>query len=156
MIALSGAAPDLARAEECAADALASGAALHKLREMIAAQGGDARVVDDPGRLPAAPRRARLAAARDGVVQGLDAGAIGRAAVLLGAGRSRVDERVDPAVGVVVLRAPGERVRKGEAVLEMHYRHDRSLAEAMNVCAGAIAVADEPPPATRLVLCEVR
>ena len=156
MIVLAGAAPDLPRAEARATGALASGAALEKLREMIAAQGGEPRVVDDPGRLPAAPHRARLPAPHDGVVRELDAGAIGHAAVLLGAGRSRMDEAVDPAVGLVILRAAGERVKAGEAVLELHFRHHESLAAAMTVAAGAIAVAETPAAPSRLVLCEVR
>ena len=103
------------------ARALETGAAADKLRAMIAAQGGDPAVVDDPGRLPRATAAVEVVRAdRSGVVAGVDAELVGRAAAALGAGRERKDDAVDPAAGVVVVRGVGDTVRAGDPVLELH------------------------------------
>ena len=95
MLVLSGGAAGEAEADARVRQALASGAALEKFRDIIAAQGGDPKVVDDYARLPAAAHREDWRAPRDGIVAWLDAELIGRAAVALGAGRDRADARPD-------------------------------------------------------------
>jgi pyrimidine-nucleoside phosphorylase len=155
MIALARLDPDVERARARAAEALDSGHALEKFRRMIAAQGGDPRVVDDGALLPAASQIARVPAPRGGVVTGLHAELVGRATVALGAGRTRVNDAVDHAVGAVVLAAPGTRVAAGEPVLELHYRAETSLPEALELAARAIEVSDAPVPALALILGEV-
>jgi pyrimidine-nucleoside phosphorylase len=152
MVELAGAAADLRDAEAKARAALASGRGLEKLRQVIERQGGDPKVVDDYSRLPAAPRREVLRAEREGHVQGFDALAVGRAAGALGAGRDRVEDKVDPAVGALVLVRPGEQVKAGEPLLELHYRDGAKLAAALELLRGACPVADAPPPETPLVL----
>jgi pyrimidine-nucleoside phosphorylase len=155
MIAIARLDPDVERARTRAIEALGSGRALEKFRRMIVAQGGDPRVVDDGGLLPAAPQTARVPAPRDGVVTGLHAELVGRATVALGAGRTRVDETVDHAVGVMVLAAPGTPVAAGDPVLELHYRAEKNLPEALQFAARAIEVSDVPVPARPLILGEV-
>src|SRR5262249_20739250 len=86
------------------ARALQGGAALEKMREIVRAQGGDARVCDDPAAvLPRAPHETAVRARRGGRVAAIDAAAVGTAVVVLGGGRRRKEDRVDPAVGVSVL-----------------------------------------------------
>ena len=155
MIAIARLDPDVERARTRASEALGSGRALEKFRRMIVAQGGDPRVVDDSGVLPAASQTARVPAPRDGVVTGLHAELVGRATVALGAGRTRVDETVDHAVGVMVLAAPGTPVAAGDPVLELHYRAEKNLPEALQFAARAIEVSDVPVPARPLILGEV-
>ena len=155
MIAIARLDPDVERARTRAIEALGSGRALEKFRRMIVAQGGDPRVVDDSGVLPAASQTARVPAPRDGVVTGLHAELVGRATVALGAGRTRVDETVDHAVGVMVLAAPGTPVAAGDPVLELHYRAEKNLPEALQFAARAIEVSDVPVPARPLILGEV-
>jgi len=119
---------------------LTSGAALRKFRELIAAQGGDARVVDEPARLPQAKFKVPLVAPRTGVVTDVDAMGVALAALVLGAGRARAEAAVDPAVGVNALVKSGERVAAGAPLCVMHASDEKALAEAKEMLAQAIAV----------------
>ncbi len=96
-----------------------------------------------------------MKASRAGFVSRLDAELIGRASVVLGAGRDRVQDPVDPAVGIMVLAKPGTRVSAGEGVLELHYRDRTRLASAEPLVGRAIVIADVAPPASPLILGEV-
>lgn len=120
MVFLGGRAGSLGEAGALVRAALASGAAQEKMRAWVRAQGGDPAVVDDPDLLPAAHKRQEVRAERGGWVAGIDARAVGRAALALGAGRTKKDERVDPAVGVVLHRKVGSRVEAGEALATLH------------------------------------
>src|SRR5262249_61358612 len=95
---------------------LADGSALEKFRQIVAAQGGDPRVCDDPvGVLPpAAPESSAVVARQAGFVVAIDAEAVGRAVVLLGGGRQRKEDRIDPTGGVDVLVKLGHEVRDGD------------------------------------------
>jgi pyrimidine-nucleoside phosphorylase/thymidine phosphorylase len=120
MVRLAGLAPGRDPALAAVRRAVEGGAALARLREIVAAQGGDPAAVDDLSRLPRAPRRREVPAPAAGVVQAVDAEAVGLAAMALGAGRLRVEDRVDPAVGVVVRRKVGEPVERGEPLAVLH------------------------------------
>jgi pyrimidine-nucleoside phosphorylase len=152
MLVVAGVAVDQGEAEARVRKALTSGAGVEKFRQIVAHQGGDPRVVDDYGRLPAAPDRALVAAAHDGFVGGLQAELVGRAAVALGAGRNRVDESVDHAVGIRVLVPPGTAVRGGDPVFEVHHRGGRGLDAALPLLRDAIAISDVPPAARPLIV----
>ncbi len=120
MVFLGGRARSRGEAGALVRAALASGAAREKMRAWVRAQGGDPAVVDDPDLLPAAHKRQEVRAECGGWVAGIDARAVGRAALALGAGRTKKDERVDPAVGVVLHRKVGSRVEAGEALATLH------------------------------------
>jgi pyrimidine-nucleoside phosphorylase len=145
MVRLGGLAATLEEAEGKVRAALASGAGLEKFQQIIARQGGDPRVLDDYTRLPAAPHRETLRADRAGYVRGFEAERLGRATVLLGAGRDRVEDSVDPAVGAVVLARPGQKVRAGDALLGLHYRDAARLEAAKALLRGACPVEDSQP-----------
>jgi pyrimidine-nucleoside phosphorylase len=125
MLLLGGAAPSVGEARERIAAAIADGRGLAKLTEIVRAQGGDPEAVRDPGRLPRAPRTYDVAAPSAGHVAAIDAEAIGLASVALGAGRARIEDRVDPAVGIVVHKKLGDRVERGEPLCTVH-EGDRS------------------------------
>jgi len=91
-------------------------------------------------------------ASRAGFLTRLDAGLVGRAAVALGAGRSKVGDAVDPAVGAVVRARPGERLAAGDAVVELHHRDDGRLDEARRLVEQAVTIGDEAPLVGPLVL----
>jgi pyrimidine-nucleoside phosphorylase len=146
MLLLGGVAADLVQAEAKVREALSSGRGLEKFRAVISRQGGDPRVVDDYRLLPAAPLRALVRAPRAGYVVGLDAELIGRATMLLGAGRDRVEDTIDHGVGAVVLTPPGSQVSGGEPVLEVHYRDPARLQAALELFDRACAISDAPPP----------
>jgi thymidine phosphorylase len=101
---------------------LADGSALQKLRQVIKAQGGDAAVVDDHARLPRARVVIPVHAPRSGYVHELDALEVGLLAQQLGAGRTRTEDSIDPAVGIWLHKKPGDRVKKGEPLADIHAR----------------------------------
>jgi pyrimidine-nucleoside phosphorylase len=125
MLVLGGVAPDLPSARDAVGAAIADGRGLAKLEEIVRAQGGEAAAIRDPERLPRAPRTYEVRAPAAGRVVALDAEAVGLAAVALGAGRARLEDRVDPAVGLVVHHKVGDAVERGEPLCTVH-EGDRS------------------------------
>jgi pyrimidine-nucleoside phosphorylase len=156
MLIVGGVASDRADADRRLRDAIASGAGLDRFRQIIEVQGGDPAVVDDYSRLPHVTNRHLVAADRSGFVASLDAELVGRASVALGAGRDRVDDPVDPAVGILVCAKPGDPVRAGDPVLEIQYRDSSRLATAVALAERAVAIGDAPPAARALIVGEVR
>lgn len=119
---------------------IADGGALRKFSEMVAAQGGDARVADDPGRLPQAKLKVPLPASQAGFVQDVDAMGVALAALRLGAGRAKTEDKIDPAVGVSALVKVGERVEAGASLCVIHANDDKALADAKGMLAAAIKI----------------
>src|SRR2546430_1358391 len=103
-------------AREMMHDAIASGRALTKLEEIVAAQGGDAAAVRDPSRLPRSAHAKQFKAKRAGVVQSVDPRAIGYGVIALGGGRSNMEDTIDPAVGFVISAKPSRRVESGQVL----------------------------------------
>jgi pyrimidine-nucleoside phosphorylase len=132
--------------------ALTSGQGLEKFKAIIAQQGGDPRVVEEYGRLPTAPQRTMVKAARSGYVASLDAELVGRATMVLGAGRNRVDDVVDPSVGAMVLANRGASVRVGDPLLELYYREEASLDTAIPMVRSAYVFSDAAPVPQPLIL----
>jgi pyrimidine-nucleoside phosphorylase len=156
MLILGKVAGDRADADRQVHAAINSGRALDCFRQIIEGQGGDPRVVDDYTRLPAAPSRHVIAAGRSGYLARLDAELVGRASVALGAGRDRVEDAVDPAVGIVLLTKPGARVHAGDGVFELHYREPAKLDAALALAGRAITIGDEAPAGRAIIVGEVR
>jgi pyrimidine-nucleoside phosphorylase len=156
MLVLGRVASDRPDGERRVREAIASGAGLERFRRIIELQGGDPRVVDDYRRLPAVGTGHVVKAARDGFVTALDAELVGRASVALGAGRDRVEDAVDPAVGILVLAKPGDPVRAGDGVLELRFRDRARLQAAGALVLRAIGIADTPPSTQPLIVGEVR
>ncbi len=155
MVVLGRVAPDRAAADRLVRDAIQSGAGLERFRQIIEQQGGDPRVVDDYARLPAAANRHVVTASRGGYLARLDAELVGRASVALGAGRDRVEDPVDPGVGIVIHAKPGDRVSQGERVLELHYRDTVRRDAALALVGRAVDIADEPPVVRPILVGEV-
>jgi pyrimidine-nucleoside phosphorylase len=132
--------------------ALSSGAGLEKLREVIALQGGDPRVCDDPSLLPRASETVILRADRDGRVKRLGARAIGHSAMLLGAGRETVDGPIDPAVGFVFHKKVGDPVAVNEPIVTVHAGRPGRLERVLAGLRASIEVGREAPPTVPLVL----
>ncbi len=133
MLRLAGIAADPAMA-------LADGRALERYRAMIAAQGGDP---DAPP--PRAAYAETVPAPASGWLDGLDARAVGVASWRLGAGRARKEDPVNPAAGVICLAKPGDRVDRGQPLLELRSDDWARLGPAREALAGAIVVGSRPP-----------
>jgi pyrimidine-nucleoside phosphorylase len=155
MLVAAGTARTRAEAHAMCGNAIDSGAALEKFRTIIERQGGDPRVVDDYGRLPAAPCQHVVEAESAGFVTLLDAGLLGRASVALGGGRDRVDDAIDPGVGIMIRAIVGDAVRRGDAILELHYRDEGRLQAALPLVMSAVQVGAERPTGQKLIIEEV-
>jgi pyrimidine-nucleoside phosphorylase len=139
--ALLGRSPDEGREE--AHRAFSSGGAAEAFRRMVEAQGGDPKVVDDPQAvLPRAPVVSPIRADRTGYLSAVEAEAIGRAAVALGAGRVRKGDPVDPAVGIVFTPKVGDRIEEGQDLGEIHARDEDACSEAASRLLAALTVTE--------------
>ena len=155
MVLMADKAATSTEAERLVRRALSSGEGLAKFQQMVARQGGDASVVDDPTRLALASGREIVRAARAGYVTGLDAMLVGRAAAALGAGRATADDRVDHGVGIKVLATLGALVRAGEPILELYHRDGLGLRDAVDLAGQAIELGAAPPMAQPLMVGEI-
>jgi pyrimidine-nucleoside phosphorylase len=155
LLRLGGLAADDVEAEGAVREALASGRALERLEAMVAAQGGDARCIREPGRLPRAPRTVTLTSGAAGAIASIDGAAIGHAAVRLGAGRARAGDPVDPAAGVRLLALVGDLVAAGQPIAELHGRDEEAIRDAGRIVSTAIVVSSAAPPPPPLVLARV-
>jgi pyrimidine-nucleoside phosphorylase len=127
--------------------AISSGHALEKLRAVIARQGGDPRVVDTPESLPHAPLVEEYLAPIAGHVRTVEPRQIGEAVVAMGGGRQTMEDRVDPAVGLVLHVQPGARIDAGASLATIHARDANGLAVARAALRAAIVVTPEPSDA---------
>ncbi len=136
--------------------ALSSGKAIETLGRMIERQGGNRAVVDDYSLLPSVKGREHCLAPRGGFVTRMKAEAIGLASNLLGAGRTKVGEPIDHAVGVILLAKPGMRVERGEPLVEIHHREGRGVNAALALCSDAVTIEDAAQPPHPVILGDVR
>jgi len=142
-------------AREKLRNALADGSALRKFAEIVEAQGGDVRCLDDPGRLPQPRLRREIRARRSGFLVSLDAEQVGLAAVELGAGRARKEDRVDFAAGLLLRRRKGDEVRAGDPLAELHAASESRLDAGAARFAAAARIGDGPPARSALLLDRV-
>lgn len=125
--------------------ALDSGAGLAKFRQMVEAQGGDVRAIDQPSRLPAAPRVVPLLATASGYVSAIDARALGVGAMRLGAGRARAGDAIDPAVGLVLRAGVGDFLKAGEAWADAHTGPAGLPDDTRELLSAAVKMSEIPP-----------
>lgn len=151
LIRLGGKAEEEREAERMVLDAIASGRALQKLATMIQAQGGDARVCQDTSRLPSAERIIPVLSQQAGYIAKMDTQSIGTCAQLLGAGREKLGDKIDPAVGIVMKKRVGDFVRTGDVLAEFHVNEQNMLQEAMRRFSAAFAYSKKPVDPPKLV-----
>jgi pyrimidine-nucleoside phosphorylase/thymidine phosphorylase len=155
MLLLGGVAATREQALEACRRSIADGSALERFRKVVAAQGGDPRVCDDPlGVLPKAARVEPFRAARSGFIAGIRAWPVGQASMLLGAGRARVDSTIDPAAGIVFTKTVGDEVRAGDVIAEIHVNpsHAAALPEVLAMLGDATTIDAAAPPHRSLIL----
>ncbi len=142
LLEMAGVAKNVAAAKGMLQKKLTNGEALRKFEEMIAAQGGDARVCEDISRLPAARNRKPIVARASGYVQAIACDQIGYAVIAMGGGRKAVSDSVDPTVGFTAPKKIGEAVNAGEPLMVMHYNDANPEAEAL--VQSAYTIAEKP------------
>jgi pyrimidine-nucleoside phosphorylase len=143
LLVLAGTTPTHDAALRLMEVAVSSGRAAGKLEDIIAAQGGDPDVVDDPGRLPQSAECELYAAARSGVIARIEPRAIGEGVVAMGGGRVRLDDRIDPSVGFVIGVRPGDFVRQGEPLATIFARDEAGVDAGRAALRAAVHIADE-------------
>jgi len=156
MLVMGGVAPDTATARGTLEGSIASGAAMEKLIDVAAAQGGDPSVLADPSLLPRSANERVVAADRPGIVTRCDALDIGLSAMRLGAGRATKEDVIDPAVGITVEVAVGDRVEAGDPLLRLHWNEDDRLAAALPLAERAMTIGDGPAEPPQLIREEIR
>ena len=147
----AGAAPSVEAGIEMLDAKIASGEGLKKFGDMIEAQGGDRRVVEDTSLLPKAPTRVELKADRAGYVTRMITSDIGNAAKLLGAGRERKTDELDLSVGIVMRKRLGEPVKRGDVLATMQVGEKSDRVGAYNLLKRSIVIGDEKPEVPPLI-----
>ena len=144
MLHLGGVSKTVAEGKKESAKLLASGKALDRFRQMVELQGGDPRVVDDLKGLPQARHSQQVLSAKDGYIDSLQCEQIGTACVILGGGRERKEDSVDPAVGIVLHRKVGDRVAAGEPIATIYYNSESRVARAQQLLEESCRISDSP------------
>ncbi len=144
MLLLSGEYKSAKAAQEALRQALASGAGLDKLRQMIEAQGGDGLVCQDTGRLPQAPYSLPVYAQAEGYLQAVDATEIGLIAQSLGAGRLHKDDVIDPSVGLVLMKRIGDEIHRDDLLGTIYAKTDAEAQAAALRLRQALDIGPEP------------
>lgn len=133
---------------------LADGSAFQKLRAMVQRQGGDVSYLDHPEKLPCAPAYA-VQAEQDGFVAAMQTEEIGAVAGMLGAGRERKEDKVDPAAGIRFVKKIGEPVQRGETLAFLYTNRPDQVAQASERYRDAVRISSTPPSKRRLILARV-
>jgi pyrimidine-nucleoside phosphorylase len=145
MFHLGGTTPSVAKGRQTAEQLIDSGRALAKFREMVQMQGGDLSSIDDPSRLPGTKNTLNIASPGNGYVGAIACEAVGTACVILGGGREKKEDSVDPAVGIVLHKKVGDPVKTGEGLCTIHYNSESRAARAKKLIEDSYRIADAPP-----------
>jgi pyrimidine-nucleoside phosphorylase len=151
MVLLGGEAASFGEAEKKVLGALDSGKGLDKMEELIKAQGGDPRVVEDTALLPTAALIQTVCSDASGYVQAISAEAVGRTSLLLGAGRTKKEDKIDLSVGIILKKRVGDQVEKGEPLVEIRGNDPLKLNFCQKKIKEAYRIGTEPPVLSPLI-----
>ncbi len=151
MFTLGGRCGDLIEARALYEESIQSGKALAKFREMIELQGGDPEVAEDPVVLPRARRSIEIRSSASGYVAAIQCEAVGTACVVLGGGREKKEDTIDPAVGIVLHKKVSDRVTVGEALCTIHYNDESRMFAAKRLLEQSFSIGDSMPPPRKLI-----
>jgi thymidine phosphorylase len=149
MFVLGNRVSNLDEGRKLAEETISSGKAKATFREMIGLQGGNAQIIDQPDLLPRARHKIDISSPCCGFVNRIMCEQIGTACVLLGGGRLRKEEQVDPAVGIIVHKKLGDQVRAGDALCTIHYNAAERLEIAQALISESYSIEPQPPKGER-------
>ncbi len=144
--------------EECrqmAEAAIGDGTAWKALIQMAESQGGDKSYVEHPEKLPAAPYSLEVQAEKDGFITHMDTESVGIASVMLGAGRSRKEDVIDPAAGILLKKKYGESVKAGDVLAVLLASDETLFPDAAEKLKQAYVIGEEAPKAKKLIYARV-
>ncbi|MGA3195969.1 MAG: thymidine phosphorylase, partial [Terriglobales bacterium] len=145
MFYLGGSTRTVADGKRLSAEIIASGKAFDRFRQMVELQGGDVSTIDDPTRLPSAAHRVAVVSSSAGYVTEILCDQVGTACVILGGGREKKEDSVDPAVGIVIHKKIGDPVAPGEPLCTIHCHSDAQAARAKKLLAASYRISAAPP-----------
>lgn len=151
MFHLGGRATTIEEGKRLASKLIQSGQAFEKFREIVALQGGNTAAIDDPTLLSKAAHALDVTSPGSGYVNAIQCEDVGTACVLLGGGREKKEDSVDPAVGIVLHKKVGDRVAAGEPLCTLMYNSETRAASARALLEKSYQIADSPPPPRKLI-----
>ena len=155
MLYLGGVCSSVADGKKISERLIASGKAFDKFRQMVELQGGDPRSIDDTKKLPKARYSMAVSSPESGYVGSIQCEQVGTACVLLGGGRERKEDDVDPAVGIVLHQKVGDAVSAGEELATIHYNSEVRAARARALLEASFQIDDSPPRERRPLIHRV-
>jgi pyrimidine-nucleoside phosphorylase len=160
MLHLGGVADSVAHGKKRSEELIASGKALDKFRKMVELQGGDPRTIDDPARLPQAQHVMTVLSPKHGHISSVQCEQVGTACVVLGGGRERKEDSVDPSVGIVLLKKVGDAISAGEPLATIYYNAESRALRARQLLEQSFRIDDrrtndQPAPNTRPLIHRV-
>jgi pyrimidine-nucleoside phosphorylase/thymidine phosphorylase len=149
MLHLGGATKTVEEGKKQSANLIASGKALDRFRQMIELQGGDPRVIDDAKRLPQAQHTLQVTSANTGYINSMQCEQIGTACVILGGGREKKEDSVDPSVGIILHKKVGDPVSTGEPIATIYYNAETRAARAKQLIESSCEITTTAPSSRR-------
>lgn len=144
MFLVGGVCKTVAEGKKISGEIIASGKAFDRFRQMVELHGGDVSTIDDPTRLPSADCRVEVTAVESGYIAAIACEAVGTACVILGGGRERKEDSVDPAVGIVVHKKIGDKVTAGESLCTIHCHSEEQSLRAKKMLEESYTISSEP------------
>jgi pyrimidine-nucleoside phosphorylase len=156
LLVMTGKAATMTEADTLVQQAIHSGAAVAKLAEVIAAQGGDPGQIEQPNLLPAAPVRSMLTAPRSGYIAGIQAEQVGLVSMRLGAGRFKKGDQIDHRTGLILQAKMGDYLHAHDPLVEVHARSEAEAASVRDTLLACYAWSDEPVKVEPLIYDTIR
>ena len=139
-----------------AENTLTDGSALNKLKELVAAQGGNTQMIDNTSLLPKCDNSLEIKANQDGFIQSIDSKIVGESAVLLGAGREKKTDTIDYGAGIILYKKTGDKVLVGDTVAILYADSDEKLKNAEKLFNTSYKIGDEKPCEQKLIYQTIR
>ena len=155
MLKLGGAAKNFEEGRNKLEKIVKEGKAINKFKEMIAAQGGNLEIIDNPELLPLAKYSTKIKAEISGYVQKIDSRLVGESAMLLGAGREKKESEIDLSVGIILKKKVGNKVNINQDLAEVYYNDSEKLKEAKNKLFSSFVIGDNKPKKLPLILATI-
>ena len=145
----------LEQCRDMAREAISSGKAFEKMKEMVVAHGGDAKVLEDTTLFGTATFTYEVVAKEEGYVERMDATEVGNCAMILGAGRKTKESVIDSQAGIVLNLKTGDRVNKGDVLAVLYTNDSSSIVQAEEKLINAYVISDKQPAKTELIYCNI-
>jgi pyrimidine-nucleoside phosphorylase len=152
MIFLGKKAGSLEEARRAAEKHLVDGSGYKKFKQVVAAQGGNPQALDKFELLPNATGMREITSPRAGYVSSIAAQEIGAASNMIGAGRDRKEDTIDPAVGIILEVKIGEKVDAGSVLCRVYYTKEDRVEEAAEMVEDAFRISAQKPDERELIL----